>query len=283
MGMMADMPNTLKSGSEDVDIKAVIEAETTAYLNQDVDALCDCWVQEPYLQHTTILPYCGVVQVHGIKGLRNHFVEDFKLETPLKIESQAVGRKNWKIVVRDRMAWVTFEQFVVSDRSGHMSGEQMHTRILEKISGRWKIAASTGVLSRLDFYDCPKLQVDGSGHVKQIDQESRDVIEGHPVLNITGGRLFANTQQDATRLKNALQSAQRNIESGKARMPVPLIFGDDQGSGSPLCWIAILDMKIVILLDDIRLVEATIVSRILWMSPPIRSAHMSNGCLIVWV
>jgi len=45
-----------------------------------------------------------------------------------------------------------------------------------------------------------------------------------------------------------------------ARLPVPLIFSEESGPDSSLCWIAILDMKIVILIDDANLVETTIES-----------------------
>ena len=62
---------------EEAEILATIEAETLAFLNQNVDALCDCWVQAHYIRHATILPYSGVVEVQGIEGLRAHFSAHF--------------------------------------------------------------------------------------------------------------------------------------------------------------------------------------------------------------
>lgn len=240
------------------EIVTVIEAETAAFLNRDVDALCDCWVQEPYLQHTTILPYCGVVQVNGIVELREHFLAHFRNEKPLNVNAENVVRQNWKIVVRESMAWVSFEQLGNSEAATHMSGLQMHTRILEKVTGHWKLVSSTGILSRLDFYDCPKINVDGTARILQASQESQDVVAIHPTLKISNGRLSATMQKDTTRLKKAIQKAQCDIEAGNARLPTPLIFGEESGSDSSLCWIAILDMKIVILLDDVSLIETTI-------------------------
>jgi len=242
----------LEPDTEQAEIVSLIEAETAAFLNWDVDALCDCWVQEPYLQHTTIVPYCGVVQVNGIAGLRDHFLAHFRNEKPLEIETEAIVRKNWQFVVRKNMAWVTFEQSGSSDNAAHMSGLQMHTRILEKVSGYWKLVSSTGVLSRLDYYDCPKIHVDGSANILQATDESREVVSIHPALKISGGRLSASLQKDAAKLKKAIQLAQKDVEDGNARLPTPLIFGEETGSHSSLCWIAILDLNIVILLDDIR-------------------------------
>ena len=240
------------------EIKAIIEAETSAFLNRDVDALCACWAQEPYIRHTTILPYCGVVEVNGIAGLRDHFIAHFRLENTLKIKADAIDRRDWKIVVRGEMAWATFEQFVVSDRAAHMSGVQMHTRILEKVAGSWRLIASSGVLSRLDFYDCPKIHVDGTAKIIRASEYSREAVALNPYLRISVGQLTANSPSNAVRLKNAIQEAQKNIECGKARLPIPLNFGEDTGAEGSLCWVAILDMMIVVLLDDIRHFKTTI-------------------------
>jgi len=249
---------TLEPSAEHSCIVALIEAETAAFLSRDIDALCNCWVQEPYLQHTTILPYCGMVQVNGIANLRDHFVAHFKNEAFLENEPEAIVRENWTFVVRDSLAWVTFEQFGNSDAAAHMSGVQMHTRILEKVSGIWKIVVSTGVLSKIDFYDCPKILVDGSAKIIRANQESRDAVSRHADLKISAGRLSAKTRNDATKLSNAIKRAQEDIVAGNSRLPIPLTFGDNLGSEGSLCWIAILDMKIVVLLDDNMLIKSTI-------------------------
>jgi len=240
------------------EILNVIEKETAAFLNRDIDALCDCWVQEPYIQHTTILPYAGMVRVHGITALRNHFLSHFKVYDPLEVEIDAITRNNWQFVVRENLAWVTFYQVVASDDAAHMSGSQMHTRILEKVLGQWKIVSSTGVLSRMDFYDCPKLHVDSSLNILSADKESREVVENHTVLNIVGERLTATIEEDATRLKEVVKNAQKDIDEGKARLPVPFIFEEESARGNSLCWIAILDMKIVILMNNSRLIDTAI-------------------------
>ena len=113
-----------------------------------------------------------------------------------------------------------------------MSGLQMHTRILEKVSGRWKLVSSTGVLSRLDFYDCPKIHVDGGGKVLQIGERSQEAIEGHPALKISRGLLSASNQEDNAKLINAILKAQENINAGHAQLPFPLIFGEASESVS---------------------------------------------------
>lgn len=245
--------------SVQTNIVNVIEAETTAFMKHDIDALCNCWVQEPYLQHTTILPYCGVVQVNGIVGLRNHFLAHFKNNELPDIEAESIVRINWQFVVRENMAWVSFEQLGTElDPASHMSGTQKHTRVLEKISECWKLFSSTGVLSKLDFYDCPKIQVDGSATILQSSKESEEVVAQHSVLKISGGRLSANFPKDRTLLRNALQLAQRQIDEGRAHLPIPLVFGEETGFDSSLCWVAILDMKIVVLLNHSRLISTTI-------------------------
>lgn len=250
--------STSKTVIEHDEIVALIERETAAFLNRNIDDLCECWVQEAYVKHTTILPYAGVVQVQGIAGLRNHIVSHFNNEKPLDIEASSIVRKNWQFVVRDSMAWVTFEQLGTSEDAAHMSGSQMHTRILEKVGGHWKLVSSTGVLSRLDFFDCPNIQVDSTGKIVRASQDSRNAVDAHPVLQITQGHITAIQRKDTQRLRDEIQSAQKNIDAGTARLPVPLIFGDDTETDSSLCWIAILDMKIVVLLDDVKLIESSI-------------------------
>jgi len=139
-----------------------------------------------------------------------------------------------------------------------MSGTQLHTRILEKVDGHWKLVSSTGVLSRLDFYDCPKVHVDGTGKVLEASADSLEVVARHPVLKITKGRVSAVSRKETSRIKDEIQRAQKNIDGGNARLPVPLIFGEDSGSDTSLCWVAILDMKIVVLLNDTRLIDGAI-------------------------
>lgn len=243
--------------TEKVAITSTIVAETIAFLSRDVDAICDCWVHEPYIQHTTILPYAGVVQIHGIEGLRNHFLSHFRNYEPLEIEAEDIVRKNYQCTIRETMAWVTFEQCGASEAK-HMSGSQMHTRILEKIAGRWKLISSTGILSRHDFYDCAKILVDGSAKVLHINKASEDSVSAHPTLRISAGHLTATMPKDATRLRSVIQGAQQDINDGKARLPVPVIFEEVSGNDSSLCWVAILDLKIVVLLDDVRLINTTI-------------------------
>lgn len=250
--------STSETVIEHDEIVALIERETAAFLDRNIDDLCACWVQEAYVTHTTILPYAGVVQVQGIAGLRNHIMSHFVNEKPLDIEASSIVRKNWQFVVRESMAWVTFEQLGISEDAAHMSGSQMHTRILEKVRGHWKLVSSTGVLSRLDFFDCPNIQVNGTGKIVHASPDSRKAVEVHPVLQITQGHISAIKRKDTQRLREEIQSAQKNIDAGTARLPVPIIFGDDTETDSSLCWIAILDMKIVVLLDDVKLIESSI-------------------------
>ena len=243
---------------EYAEIVALIERETAAFIQRDIDGLCECWASEVYVQHTTVLPYAGVVQVNGIDGLRNHFLAHFRNEEPLEIEPDSIFRKNWQFVVRESMAWVTFEQSAFSDGAAHMFGAQLHTRILEKVSCQWRLVSSTGVLSKLDFYDCPKLYVDGVGKILDASSDSLEVLVAHPVLTISRGCISAITRQDKARLKDEIENAQKNVEAGRARLPVPLVFGEDSESDRSLCWIAIVDMKVVVLLDDLKLIESTI-------------------------
>ena len=210
------------------------------------------------MQHTTILPYTGVVQINGISCLRSHFISHFQNLNPLDLETREIIRKNWQIVVRENMAWVTFDQCAATKTATHMFGQQKHTRILEKLANGWKIASSTGVLSRLDYYDYAKIHVDGSSKILNASKESQEVVTKHAALQVSGGRLSAILQKDRFRIRHAIKNAQKDRESGIARLPVPLIFGEDSGSDSSLCWVAILDMKIVVLLDDAKLIETTI-------------------------
>jgi DNA-binding CsgD family transcriptional regulator len=100
--------------------------------------------------------------------------------------------------------------------------------------------------------------VDCGAKVLQIDEHSMVVVEAHPALKISRGLLCASNQDDNARLRTAIQGAHNDISNGHAHLPVPLIFEDSSGSLSSCCWIAILDMKIVVLMDDVRLMESAI-------------------------
>lgn len=252
------LEKSIEPNPDEAAIVAVIEAETAAFLQRDIDALVDCWAKEPYVQHMTILPYVGMVKVEGFDKLRAHILTHFRVYDPPELAAEAVVRDNWQLIIRKNMAWATFDQVTASDEPMHMSGSQIHTRILEKTSGYWKLISSTGVLSRIDSYDGPILHVDASVKILHASKETQEVITRHPVLNISDGYLSAALEKDRITLRQAIQQAQREIDHGRARLPEPLVFEEETESDISLCWVAILDMKIVVLLKDVKVIDTKI-------------------------
>lgn len=110
-------------------IKAVVEAETRAWLNADAKTFMDCWQLQPYSR----------ILVSTEKG--EHFdvpTDGLKTLTAADMGSGGTfANSNYRISINSDMAWLTYDE-VKTDKNGIPSPSH-ELRILEKVDGKWKI------------------------------------------------------------------------------------------------------------------------------------------------
>lgn len=120
--------------SDEAAIKAVVEAETAAFLKGDGKALAECWHPMPYSR--------------SLVSLQNGICMDISPEQLKQTDSPNQGdpgatfqNSNYRSRIVDGMAWLTYDEVVTTGK-----GEKSYThetRVLEKFDGKWKIVAVT--------------------------------------------------------------------------------------------------------------------------------------------
>ena len=184
-----------------------------------------------------------------------HFTSAFQELEGQPLESEPVRCENWQFSIGTDMAWVTLDQVNIPEGTGPGRLNQM--KILERVDGAWKIAATFGIPHRIGYYKCPWVQVDRNAKVIEKSVNLDEELSSHPSLTIIGRRLCCRCKADNRKLRSALVEADAFNTKLKMRAPVPIVLtglADDQVS---LCWVSIADMTIVVLVgDDPLLVEA---------------------------
>ena len=137
---------------EEEDIKKVIINETEMWLDQNHDAWAKSFIHEPYL--TWSVTNGGepgdVVTMRSWDSLNIFMKEWFKNDMSgltKEWRKSKTSRDKWQIQIRSNVAYVSFNQHVEGEKQKSDSTE---TRVLEKISGSWRIAMQA---SLADFKD----------------------------------------------------------------------------------------------------------------------------------
>jgi hypothetical protein len=124
--------NSFAQSADEKAIKEVIERETATWRAGDAKGHADCWEVRPYSR----------VFVSLLDG--THI--DVKPET-MKQSSEAMGgggsslNSNYKIAVNGNSAWANFDE-ETTNKDG-LKGYSHEMRMLEKISGKWKIVGES--------------------------------------------------------------------------------------------------------------------------------------------
>lgn len=120
-------------------IKAVIEKETTSYLNRDLDAWATCFAQDDNLIYIGAMQ-SGPYFVEGWKNLQQD-AEAEKQKNPGPFKHK-ITRTNMRISQCEKIAFVTFDQSLSYDGvQGAIESKEI--RCMKKIKGKWKIVASS--------------------------------------------------------------------------------------------------------------------------------------------
>ncbi len=123
-----------QKNSDEAAIKAIVEAETTAFIKGDGKALADCWHPMSYSR--------------ALVSLQNGICMDISPDQLKQTDSPNQGdpgatfqNSNYRSHIVDGMAWLTYDEVVTTSK-----GEKSYThetRLLEKFDGKWKIVAMT--------------------------------------------------------------------------------------------------------------------------------------------
>ena len=235
-------------------IKAVIEAESAAWLKGDIEEWKSFWVQDGHVQHVNARPLLGLRALYGFDEMLRNFAPKLRQNVADESHRPEINNENWRISIGADMAWATFDQTLpVDSATSAVSGFHHEMRILEKVRGDWKIAAVFHMPNRYVHYTCPWVRVDGSCHVSETGPGLLEALEGRCALRIVGNRLCGNSAADTRRLREAVAEAENLSMQMCPRQPAPLVLGDNDGEPMTPCWISIADSMIVILLHDDRL------------------------------
>lgn len=126
--------NAQKKGGDVEAIKALIERETKAFFEIDHKTWADSWAHVPY----AFWSFADTTDVNSFSGweqIEKGFADYFRTAKPstAKIERSWLGLE---VKVYGNGAYVRFNQHVKDDSR---RPPQAEIRILEKISGQWKI------------------------------------------------------------------------------------------------------------------------------------------------
>lgn len=130
---------TSSDESDQEAIMQLIERESQAFWDKDFQAYADCWAHEDYIRTMGWWAAGGITVIQGWNE-RGSRTKKFMDEYP-EINPQNPVRKNINIRLGKDMAWITFDQYGkdTNDPTFDMPGLSRETRIMEKISGQWKI------------------------------------------------------------------------------------------------------------------------------------------------
>lgn len=123
-------------------ILQVLEGESTAFWNKDMEAFSKFWVHEDYVRTMGWWKQGGVTVVEGWKEREERTRKHMENSPDPNSTATTVKRKNINLRIYKDVAWLTFDQYGedTGDSTMDMPGLSRETRIFEKHDGQWKIA-----------------------------------------------------------------------------------------------------------------------------------------------
>ena len=136
------------SCKEEVDLEkersaiiSIIEAETKAFFDSDINWLASFHVQDGSNIRLTATK-SGYTYDVGWDKIESFFLDYF--ENVMEPGDYYEVKKNYKIKIYDRSAWAAYDTFYYNSEDELLS-TSIHTQILEKVNGDWKIVFYTSI------------------------------------------------------------------------------------------------------------------------------------------
>lgn len=114
-------------------IIAVIEEETNAFYDRDIDGLAATHVQDETNMRLDVGRYGYTLN----EGWDNSFIKEYFEENPEPVTNYE-KKTNYKIKVYDGTAWAEYENDAYNS-DGDLQNKSIHVQFLEKADGQWKI------------------------------------------------------------------------------------------------------------------------------------------------
>ena len=245
-------------------ILAVIDAETTAYLQRDYDAWDACWHDGPEIRRIHSHPGTGVSVTQGSE-IRVQMRRTLKTDSEW-VMPKAVRRENLNLVISPEMAWVSYDHFGdMSDGMVEMAGHYHELKILQKFDGVWKLVCIVGTQMRVDHVRAPLVEVDEAMRLLWMNDAARERLLNHPRLGLRGKHLRATDPEQQAELQDAVAwiAAIRDRHGPCAEEDTvtrAVALGQDDSGLAHICWAILQDGKLLITFDDTDRLEQQLAS-----------------------
>ncbi len=125
----------------------LIEKETLAFYNKDLQQLSNCWGHGAYVRHMGWWKRGGIRVLSGWDSVFNSFKHSVA-NNPAQNQQKTI-RKNYNFRISENMAWCTFDGYGQDNKEPDMDmpGLTRETRIFEKQDGEWKIVYAGWLLN----------------------------------------------------------------------------------------------------------------------------------------
>jgi len=228
------------------DIMGVIARETDSFVGRDYEAWAKCWVQDARTREVCISSSFGSTVLEGWDKLSTYMRQ--VIETGAVCGIVQMERLNVSVTVNGDLAHVTFDE-----RSTHVGGRiemTFETRVLERVSGDWRILYASFVLRGHQGIDRQRLAVNAKGEILCAPEEARAQLQNHPGLTISHNRLRARRPKwDATLQEGLAAAAERHgffqhyrytAEAGQ-NFRLPLVLGETDDGRVAVCVLFVRD------------------------------------------
>ncbi len=241
-------------------VLAVLDAETAAFLRRDMEALAEYWVHSSQARRMYAYAHLGVKVYEGwdlinaqMRRTVEHYGESY--------DKSRVRRERMNVIVIGDMAWATYDQVgeKTSD-SFELVGTHHELKIFHRIEGQWKIACIVSMQRSMDHETCPLIEVAPDKTVLWMNAHAHDQITNHPVLIISGGRLRARNRGHDAALQEAVDWANRQMQTHSPPEPPSrparaVILGESDDAAPVFCWVLIEDGKVMVSFNDEQLLK----------------------------
>lgn len=187
-------------------IAEAIRAETLAFQQEDFGAWAEHWVHDERTRDIYVSPTAGVSVLSGWAAVADHMQKVFQDGISCKIRE--FGQENLRIDLQGDFAWVIFDSWSSTGHGTKVEG--FDTRILQRISGEWKIIYSSYIQRQNVGSDDKTLGLDQKGRVVWAGPGILDALRHHPILTVSAGRLRAHRSGWDKELQRALAQAGRH-------------------------------------------------------------------------
>lgn len=127
-------------------IKQVLRNETEGFFKRDKAMWSNAWAHAPYIHFAANLYGGDFMLIEGWNKLEKQFASQFKSS---KVSDKVVVQNaNYTIHQNGNMAFVAYDQTLLDSHGKTTSKE---SRVVEKISGQWKIINVTALTNLKDF------------------------------------------------------------------------------------------------------------------------------------